>query len=56
MNMKKKVYVIPSLEVVEMECVSVLANSPTFDTDEKEENDPNDQTKKHDGPFKHIWE
>lgn len=55
--MQKKEYLVPALEVVEMECVSVLANSPSFDLDVDEgENDPNKQnTNKHNG-FTHTWE
>lgn len=56
-NMQKKEYLVPALEVVEMEYVSVLANSPSFDLKEEEdENDPNKQnTNKHNG-FNHTWE
>lgn len=53
--MEKKLYVIPSLEVIEMECVCVLADSINHGTAEEEENDRID-TKKLDGSFNHTWE
>lgn len=54
MNMQKKEYLVPALEVVEMECVSVLANS--FTGEEGEEWEEGTTTKKLDGPFNHTWE
>jgi hypothetical protein len=59
MIMEKKLYVIPTLEVVEMECVSILAGSPhkveVIMGDDKEEGFTQD-TKKHDGFTNHTWE
>ena len=57
--MEKKLYVIPSLEVVEMECVSILAGSPqkveVIKGDDIEDGFTQD-TKKHDGFTNHTWE
>ena len=58
--MEKKLYVIPSLEVVEMECVSILAGSPqNVDvkiSDKEIEDGFTQDTKKHDGFMNHTWE
>ena len=60
MNMKKMLYVSPSLKVVEMECVSILAASATKVevkiSDEVIENGFTQDTKKHDGLMNHTWE
>lgn len=60
MIMEKKLYVIPSLEVVEMECVSILAGSPqNVDvkiSDKEIEDGFTQDTKKHDGFMNHTWE
>lgn len=60
MIMEKKLYVIPSLEVVEMECVSILAGSPqNVDikiSDKEFEDGFTQDTKKHDGFMNHTWE
>ena len=54
-NMQKKEYLVPALEVVEMECVSILAGSFEGDLGDDIENGTT-ETKKHDGPFTHTWE
>ncbi len=55
MNMQKKEYLVPALEVVEMECVSILASS--FDGEIGDDIDNGTtETKKHDGSFNHKWE
>lgn len=58
--MEKKLYVIPSLEVVEMECVSILAGSPqNVDvkiSDKEIEDGFTQDTKKHDAFMNHTWE
>lgn len=55
--MVKKEYVVPCLEVVEMECVSILAGSFTEGSDEIDKNDPNDQgTNKKNDFLNHTWE
>lgn len=59
MNMEKKLYVTPSLEVVEMECVSILAGStPNVDVPigGKEDENVDMGTKKLEGNFNHTWE
>jgi hypothetical protein len=53
MNMQKKEYLMPALEVVEMECVSILAMSVELGDDIE---NGTTETKKHDGPFTHTWE
>ena len=56
MNMQKKEYLVPALEVVEMECcVSILAGSFDGELGDDIENGTT-ETKKHDGPFTHTWE
>ena len=59
MNMEKKLYVTPSLEVVEMECVSILAGSPPkVDVPIEDKEDFNEEpigTKKLEGNFNHDW-
>ncbi len=57
MNMKKKLYVTPSLEVVEMEFGVLLSGSiqgPIGGKDE--ENEEPIGTKKLEGNFNHTWE
>ncbi|MBR4298067.1 MAG: hypothetical protein IKT82_07800 [Bacteroidaceae bacterium] len=57
--MEKKLYVIPSLEVVEMECVSILAGSPPkvdIPIGDDDDNGFTEDTKKHDGFTNHTWE
>ena len=57
--MEKKLYVTPSLEVVEMECVSILAGStPNVDVPigGKEDENVDMGTKKLEGNFNHTWE
>ena len=56
MNMQKKEYLVPALEVVEMECVSILAGSVDIGTGDDTEYGETQDTKKHDGPFNHTWE
>ena len=60
MIMKKKLYVIPSLEVVEMECVSIILAGSTPKVDVEVGDDIGDgftqDTKKHDGFMNHTWE
>ena len=52
--MKKKMYIAPSCEVVEMEIVSMIAAS--FTPGEEEENDPNEQgANKHRGEWGNLW-
>jgi hypothetical protein len=60
--MEKKLYVIPTLEVVEMECVSILAGSTQNPPKEDiqiggdTDNGFTQDTKKHDGFMNHTWE
>lgn len=57
--MEKKLYVTPSLEVVEMECVSILAGSPPkvdVPIGGDKDNGFTEDTKKHDGFTNHTWE
>lgn len=59
MIMEKKLYVIPSLKVVEMECVSILAGSPRkvdVTVGGNIDNGFTEDTKKHDGFTNHTWE
>lgn len=55
MNMQKKEYLVPALEVVEMECVNILAGSFDGEIGDDIENGTT-ETKKLDGPFTHTWE
>ena len=57
--MEKKLYVIPSLEVVEMECVSILAGSPPkvdVEVGGDKDNGFTEDTKKLNGFMNHTWE
>ena len=53
--MKKKEYMIPTCEVVELEMVSMIATSPTFTPGEKEENDEDDMSNRHRGEWGNLW-
>lgn len=55
MNMQKKEYLVPALEVVEMECVSILAGSIDVGIGGDIDKGTTQDTKKFDG-FKHTWE
>ena len=55
MNMEKKLYETPALEVVEMECVSILAGSIDVGIGGDIDEGTTQDTKKFDG-FKHTWE
>ena len=54
--MQKKEYLEPALEVVEMECVNILAGSVDIGTGDDTEYGETQDTKKHDGSFNHKWE
>jgi hypothetical protein len=56
--MIKKKYLIPTIDVVIMDSVSMIATSPSFDLkDEEDENDPGKMTNKRQNDFmNHTWE
>lgn len=60
MNMKKKLYVSPSLEVVEMECLNNILGSSNPNNEDVGIGDDMEngttETKKLDAPFNHTWE
>ena len=58
MNMIKKEYLTPTIDVVIMEPVSMIATSPSFDLkDEEEENNSGNMTNKRENDFlNHTWE
>ena len=61
MNMKKKLYVSPSLEVVEMECLNNILGSSNPNKEDVGiggdiDNGFTQDTKKHDGFMNHTWE
>ena len=55
--MQKKEYLVPALEVVEMECVNILAGSNSLDVEFGDDmENGTTETKKLDAPFNHTWE
>ena len=56
MNMEKKEYMTPTCEVVEIEIVSMIATSPSFNPDgEEEENDTGNMSNRHRGQWGNLW-
>lgn len=59
MNMKKKEYIVPVCEVLEMETVSMIASSPNFGVggaeDEEDENDTGNMSNCHRGEWGNLW-
>ena len=54
--MKKKEYMTPTCEVVELETVSMIAASQSFTPeDEEDENDPGKMSNRHRGEWGNLW-
>ena len=55
-NMKKKEYMIPTCEVVELEMVNMIATSPEFKPGtDLPENDWEDMSNRHRGEWGNLW-
>ena len=53
--MKKKEYMIPTCEVVELEMVSMIATSPEFGVGDDIEENFGQETNRHRGEWGNLW-
>ena len=58
MNMKKKEYITPECEIIEMEVMTMIATSPNFGLDPEDKEDENDtgsMSNRYRGEWGNLW-
>ena len=55
-DMKKKEYIVPECEIIELEVMTMIATSPNFELDNEEEvNDPGSLSNRYRGEWGNLW-